>query len=41
MKNPDVYFVGCTCHIWHIMQHIKDEVAFLELLPVLELMLRI
>ena len=31
MKNPDVYFVGCPCHaVWHIMQHVKDEIAFLE-----------
>jgi len=27
--------------IWHIMQHVKDEIAFLELLSVLDLMLRI
>jgi hypothetical protein len=27
--------------IWHIMQHIKAEVDLLELLPVLDLMLRV
>jgi hypothetical protein len=27
--------------IWHIMQHVKDQIAFLDLLSVLDLMLRI
>ena len=29
VKNPDVYFVGCP---WHIMQDVKERIAFLELL---------
>jgi len=29
VQSPDVYFVGCP---WHIMQDVKERIAFLELL---------
>jgi hypothetical protein len=37
VKNPDVYFVGCFCHMAHNVAR-KGEVVFLQLL---DLMLRI
>jgi hypothetical protein len=37
VKNPDVYFVGCSCHMAHNVAR-KGEVVFLQLL---DLMLRI
>ena len=40
VKNTDVCFGGCPCHMVHNVAR-KREIAFLELLPVLDLIMRI